>query len=219
MNTYLAGLCAERYATSKIVAFSTGNVYGLTPIASGGPTELTPPNPDGEYAMSCLGRERLFDHFSRVNGTKTAIVRLNYATELRYGVLVDIAQKVWAGEDVDLSMAALNAIWQGDANAMTLACFDHVAAAPPFILNVSSAQLLRLRQVAEDFGRLMNKPPRFTGEETTDALISNCQLSRRLFGEPRVLIEQMQRWIADWVMSGGPSLGKPTHFEARDGKY
>jgi nucleoside-diphosphate-sugar epimerase len=219
MNTYLAGMCAERYAKSKIVAFSTGNVYGLSPIAQGGPTETIEPNPSGDYAMSCLGRERMFDHFSRVNGTKTALIRLNYATEMRYGVLVDVAQKIWAEQTIDLSMGAMNAIWQGDANAMTLACFDHVASAPPFILNLSGPEMLSLRRVAADLARLMNKPLKLAGTEATDALISNCQLCHRLFGYPRVPVQQMLQWIAAWVSSGGASLGKPTHFEARDGKY
>lgn len=218
MNTYLAGMCAERYASSKIVAFSTGNVYGLSPVAQGGSSETSELNPAGDYAMSCLGRERMFDHFSRTNGTKTALIRLNYATELRYGVLVDVAQKVWSGQPVDVSMGYFNAIWQGDANAMTLASFGHVAS-PPFILNVAGPELLRIKDVAETFGRLMNKPVTTTGVEANDALLSNGSLGHRLFGKPRVSIEQLMQWIASWIKQGGSNLGKPTHFEARDGKY
>jgi hypothetical protein len=218
MNTYLAGMCAERYEKSKIVAFSTGNIYGLSPIMLGGSTESAALDPKGDYAMSCLGRERMFDHFSRVNVTPTALIRLNYATEMRYGVLVDMAQKVFRGEEMDLSMGSFNAIWQGDANAMTLAAFGHVAS-PPFVLNVAGPEILSVRRVCEAFGRLMNKTPKFSGAEAPDALISNGQLGHRLFGYPRVSVGQMMEWIAHWVMSGGASLGKPTHFEARDGRY
>jgi nucleoside-diphosphate-sugar epimerase len=218
MNTYLAGMCAQRYCKSRIVAFSTGNVYGLSPVVLGGSTETATLNPLGDYAQSCLGRERMFEHFSRTLKIPTALIRLNYATELRYGVMVDMAQKVFAGETIDLAMGSFNAIWQGDANGMTLASFAHVAS-PPFVLNVAGPELLSVRAVCEEFGRLMNKPVTFTGTESPDALISNGQLGHRLFGYPRVPVAAMMRWIATWVMSGGASLGKPTHFETRDGKY
>jgi nucleoside-diphosphate-sugar epimerase len=218
MNSYLPGMCAQRYAKSKIVAFSTGNIYGLSPVVHGGTTEESEPNPSGDYAMSCLGRERMFEHFSRVNGTKTAVIRLNYATELRYGVFVDIAQNVYAGNEINLAMGAMNAIWQGDANAVTLAAFDHVSS-PPFVLNLSGPELFSLRRIATDFGKLMNKTPKFTGVESADALISNCQKCHRFFGYPTVTSGLMMEWIAEWVMSGGASLGKPTHFETRDGKF
>jgi nucleoside-diphosphate-sugar epimerase len=218
MNTYLPGMCVQRYAKSKIVAFSTGNIYGLSPVALGGSTEESPLAPVGDYAISCLGRERIFEHFSRANGTPVALIRLNYATETRYGVLVDLAQKIFAGKEIDLSMGCLNAIWQGDANAMSLAALGHVAS-PPFILNVSGPELLSVRRVCEDFGRLLDKPVNFTGKEAADALLSNGQLGHKLFGYPRVTAQRMMQWIAGWVMSGGTSLGKPTHFEARDGKY
>ena len=135
--------------------------------------------------MSCVGRERMFDHFSRVNKTPLALIRLNYATELRYGVLVDIAQRIWSGQAVDVSMGHLNAIWQGDANAMSLAAFAHVSS-PPFILNVVGTELLNIRSVCENFGRMMNKPAKIVGHEAPDALISNGRLGHRLFGEPRL---------------------------------
>jgi nucleoside-diphosphate-sugar epimerase len=218
MNTFLAGMCARRYRNSKIVAFSTGNVYGLNPVVLGGALETSELDPRGDYAMSCLGRERMFEYFSRLNGTPTALIRLNYSTEMRYGVLVDVAQKVFAGEEIDLSMGAFNAIWQGDANAMSLACLGHVAT-PPFVLNVAGPELLSLRRCAETFAAMMKKPLKTRGVEAADALISNGQLGHRLFGYPRVPIEQLMTWIAHWVTSGGASLGKPTHFEARDGKY
>ena len=218
MNTYLAGMCAQRYARSRIVAFSTGNVYGLHPVVLGGATEQSDLDPRGDYAMSCLGRERMFEHFSRVNGTPTALLRLNYSTEMRYGVLVDIAQKVFAGEEVDLSMGVFNAIWQGDANAMSLGCLEHVAS-PPLVINIVAPELLSVRRVAEEFAALMNRPLRTRGVEATDALFSSGELCQRTFGYPRVPAARMIPWIADWVMRGGASLGKPTHFEARDGKY
>lgn len=218
MNTYLAGMCCQRYAKSKIVAFSTGNVYGLSPVVLGGSSETGPLDPKGDYAQSCLGRERMFDHFSRTLHAAVSLIRLNYATELRYGVMVDMAQKVWAGETIDLSMGSFNAIWQGDANAMTLGSFAHVSS-PPFVLNVAGPEMLSVRSVCEEFRRLMNKPVTFAGCESPDALISNGQLGHRLFGYPRVAIGTLMRWIAAWVSAGGASLGKPTHFETRDGKY
>jgi len=218
MNTYLAGMCAQRYAKSKIVAFSTGNVYGLNPVVLGGALETSELDPRGDYAQSCLGRERMFEHFSRVNQTPSALIRLNYATEMRYGVLVDVAQKVFAGDEIDLAMGAFNAIWQGDANAMSLACLDH-AASPPFVINVAGPEMLSLRRCAEMFAAMMNKPLNVRGVEAPDALISNGQRGHRLFGYPRVPIQRLMTWIAHWVTSGGSSLGKPTHFEARNGKY
>ena len=218
MNTFLAGTCARRYQRSKIVAFSTGNVYGLSPVVLGGAVETSPLDPRGDYAQSCLGRERMFEHFSRVNNTPTALIRLNYATEMRYGVLVDVARNVFAGEEIDLSMGAFNAIWQGDANAMSLACLDRCAT-PPFVVNVAGPELLSLRRCAETFAALMNKPLKTRGVEAPDALVSNGQLGHETFGYPRVPVRQLMRWIADWVARGGASLGKPTHFEARDGKY
>jgi len=218
MNTFLAGLCARKYRKSKIVAFSTGNVYPLSRVALGGARETDTPGPIGDYAMSCLGRERMFDHFSRINKTATAIIRLNYATELRYGVLVDLARQVWAGQTVDVTMGNLNAIWQGDANAMTLAAFDHLSS-PPFILNVAGPEILSIRRICERFSELMNKPVNCTGTEAGDSLISNGQLGHRLYGYPRVAADQMMIWIANWVMGGGANLNKPTHFETRDGKF
>ncbi|MDQ3441475.1 MAG: NAD-dependent epimerase/dehydratase family protein [Planctomycetota bacterium] len=218
MNTYLPGMVCNRYTTSRIVAFSTGNVYGLTPVSSGGSVESDAPNPVGEYAMSCLGRERMFEHFSRALSIPMAIIRLNYASEMRYGVIVDLARKVWAGETMDLSMGHVNVIWQGDANAMTLAAFDHLRS-PPLMLNVAGPEIVNVRDVCETYGKLMGKFVKFTGTEAPDALLNNAQLGYQLAGRPRVSLEQQLRWVAQWVMSGGASLGKPTHFEARDGKF
>jgi len=218
MNTFLAGMCCQKYSKSKIVAFSTGNVYALCPVKRGGSVETDEPGPIGDYAMSCLGRERMFDYFSRVRGIRCALVRLNYSVEMRYGVLVDIAQKVWREEEIDVSMGHMNAIWQRDANAMTIRCFDHVSS-PPFIINVTGPEMLSFREVAEEFGKLMGKKVKIVGKEAADALIANASKAHGFFGKPQVTASQMIGWIADWVKEGRESLGKPTHFETRDGKY
>ena len=218
MNSFLPGMVSERFRNSTIAAFSTGNVYGLSPVSRGGSMEEDSPNPAGEYAMSCLGRERIFEHFSRANKTRMSILRLNYSTELRYGVLVDIAQRVNAGQPVPLSMGYLNAVWQGDACAMSLhalAC----ASVPPFVINIAGPEVLPVRRVAEQFGERMQKPVRFEGHESADALLSNAEKSQNLLGSPRVDAEQMIVWIADWVSRGGDTLAKPTHFEERSGRF
>jgi nucleoside-diphosphate-sugar epimerase len=218
MNSFLPGMVSERYPASRIAAFSTGNVYGLSPVAGGGSLEAYSPGPVGEYAMSCLGRERIFEHFSRVNHTRTSILRLNYATELRYGVLVDIAQRVYAGQAVPLSMGYLNAIWQADACAMSLQSLV-LASTPPFVINIAGPELLSVRSVAEQFGERLGKPVRFEGQESPDALLSNATQAQTLFGPPRVDAGQMIAWIADWVARGGATLAKPTHFEERSGRF
>ena len=218
MNCHLPALVAQRFRGSRLVAFSTGNVYGLSPVHFGGSLESDALNPVGEYAMSCVGRERMFEHFSRTLGTPTAILRLNYATELRYGVLVDVARRVWAGQPVPLAMGHLNALWQGDANAMALCAFAR-AASPPFVVNLAGPETLSVRRVAEEFGRLLGKAVTFMGTEAPDALLSNGQLGHQLFGYPRVGVRQMITWIAEWVKRGGPTLDKPTHFESRDGRF
>ncbi|HEV3020921.1 MAG TPA: NAD-dependent epimerase/dehydratase family protein [Pirellulales bacterium] len=218
LNVYLAGMICQRFRASRIVAFSSGNVYPFTKVARGGSTESDEPGPVGEYAMTALGRERIYEHFSRSLGTPLALVRLNYANEPRYGVLSDLARKVLAGEEVDLAMGYFNAIWQGDANAMALQCFVHTSS-PPFVVNVAGSETLSVRQVCEEFGARFGRPPRFVGTEADDALLSNAQLCRRLFGPPRVDAVALIGWIADWVGRDGPSLGKPTHFEARDGRF
>jgi hypothetical protein len=218
MNTYLPGMVCERFPESRIVAFSTGNVYGLTPVASGGSVEGDVPAPLGDYAMSCLGRERILEHFSRQLQLPISLIRLNYAVEMRYGVLVDLARKVFAGETIDLSMGHLNCIWQADANAQALGTFDHLAS-PPLVLNVTGPEVLSVRAVCEELGGLLDKTPRFVGTEASNALLANASQATRLFGPLRVSVSQMLKWIADWVSRGGASLGKPTHFEARDGKF
>ena len=218
MNSFLPGLVCERYRKSRIAAFSTGNVYGLSPVLRGGSREEDSPNPVGEYAMSCLGRERICEHFSREHHVKMSLIRLNYATELRYGVLVDVAQRVYAGQPVSLSMGYLNAIWQGDASAMSLQALA-CASDPPFIINVAGPELLSVRRIAEQFGERWRKPAHFAGVESGDALLSNAQKAFQLFGRPRVDAEQLMTWIAAWVARGGETLAKPTHFEERAGRF
>lgn len=218
MNCYLPGMVAQRYRHSRIVAFSTGNVYGTVPVAGGGSRESDVLNPQGDYAMSCLGRERILGHFSRTLGIPMSIIRLNYAVEMRYGVLADVARKVWNGDPVDVTMGYLNAIWQADANDISLRTLEH-AATPPAVFNVTGPELLSVRTLAEDFARRMNKPVTFTGQEAQDALLNDASRTLQTFGPPRVPVEQVQAWTADWIRRGGSSLNKPTHFEVRDGKY
>ncbi len=218
INVYLPGMVAQRYAKSRIVAFSSGNVYKFVPVESGGSDENCPTEPIGDYAMSVLGRERILDHFSRTLNIPTVLIRLNYAVELRYGVLVDIAQKVWAGEPVDVANGHVNVIWQRDANAMILQAFEK-ASSPPYVLNVSGPEFLSVRKVAEQYGQMMGKKVSITGTESGDALLSNGSLAYSLYGKPETSVQQMMEMIADWVMRGGENIGKPTHFETRDGKF
>lgn len=218
MNSFLPGMVCRRFPQSRIAAFSTGNIYGLAPVTRGGSVESDAPNPVGDYAMSCLGRERIFEHFSKCQGTPVCLLRLNYACELRYGVLVDMAQRIASGQPVDLTMGNFNVIWQGDANAMALASLAHVAS-PASILNISGPETLSVRRVCQQLAGLMGKEVRFEGMESGNALLSNGQLGHRLFGYPRIAADQLLRWVAQWVNSGGASLDKPTHFETRSGKY
>lgn len=218
MNAWLPGLVCQRYAGSRIVAFSTGNVYGNSPVSQGGSRETDPVAPVGEYAMSCLGRERIFEHFSHAAGTPVALLRLNYACELRYGVLVDLALKVHRGEPIDLTMGHFNVIWQADANAAALAAF-RLASSPATFLNLTGPETLRVRDVCEQFGRILGRPPVFAGAEASDALLNNARRLLDRVGDPRVTPDQLISWIADWITAGGPRLDKPTHFESRDGRF
>jgi nucleoside-diphosphate-sugar epimerase len=218
MNAFLPGLVADRYRDSRIAVFSTGNVYGLSPVAEGGSREESALNPSGEYAMSCVGRERIFEHFSRANKTKMTAIRLNYACELRYGVLLDIAQRVNTGQPVSLSMGYLNTIWQADASAMSLESL-RCASSPPNVINVTGPELLSVRHVAEEFGKKLAKPVHLEGTESGDALLSNAGKAYELFGLPRVSAQQVIDWITDWVRKNGATLQKPTHFEDRVGRF
>ncbi|MEP7085717.1 MAG: NAD(P)-dependent oxidoreductase [Gemmatimonadota bacterium] len=217
-NVVLPSIAAERYASSRIVAFSTGNVYALSAVSGGGSRESDAPVPVGEYAMSCLGRERVFEDASLRRGTPVAIVRLNYAVDLRYGVLVDIASRVWRGEAVDLGMGHANVIWQGDANDWALRCLAH-ACSPSFVVNVTGGETLSVRDLATRFGALLDRAPLFTGSEASDALLSNTSLAHTTFGAPSVNTDTLIEWVASWLRDGGPLLGKPTHFEERTGAF
>src|SRR5215207_5208270 len=218
MNVVAPVLCAERYAGSRVVAFSTGNVYPLTPVTRGGSAETDAVMPAGEYAASCVGRERVFEHFSRARGTAVAIYRLNYAVDLRYGVLVDVALRVRRGEPVDVTMGHVNVIWQGDANRAAVECLAH-AAAPPFVVNVTGPEVLPVREAAQELGRLLEREPAFTGVEAPDALLSDTARMRERLAPPEVPATQLLRWVAHWVAHGGTQFGKPTKFEVRDGSY
>lgn len=218
LNVVVPASCAQRYDGSRIVAFSTGNVYPLVPATSGGATEATVPRPVGEYAASCLGRERVFEHFAATRGTRAAIVRLNYAIDLRYGVLTDLAQRIVAGQPVPIAMGYVNVIWQGDANRIALELLPR-ASSPPFVLNVTGSETLSVRTLASQLGRRMGKTPRFEGAEATDALLSNAARLAAMFGAPETPLETMLDWVADWVAAERPVLGKPTHFETRDGAF
>jgi nucleoside-diphosphate-sugar epimerase len=193
-------------------------VYPLTPIASGGATEDSGTSPVGEYAQSALGRERLFEYGSSRFGTRCVLLRLNYAAELRYGVLLDIGQKVFRGMPVDLSMGMVNVIWQGDANSACLQSFQYCQA-PPVVVNITGPEALSVRWIANEFGRHFHVEPRFDGAESATALLSNSARATRMFGYPTVTPIEMIEWIAAWIVEGGATLGKPTHFEARDGRF
>lgn len=219
INTYLPGRVAERFKASRIVSFSTGNVYSFAPIASGGPTETSPIGPVGEYAQSCLGRERMFQHFSAIHGTPGVILRLNYAVELRYGVLLDIATKVAQGDAIDVTMGHVNVIWQGDANAVALRSLT-VCSSPPLILNLTGAETLSVRWLAERFAELQRRAaPKIVGTEAPTALLSNASKCHALFGAPGVSVDQAMKWVAHWVAKGGRALNKPTKFQVRDGRF
>ena len=217
MNVVVPAICAERYATSRIVAFSTGNVYPLVPASGAGAKETDSTGPVGEYAASCLGRERIFEG-AATRGAQVAIVRLNYAIDLRYGVLADLADRVARGTPISLAMGHVNIIWQGDANCAALELLPH-AASPARIVNVTGAERLSVRWLASELGTRLGRAPVFDGSEATDALLSDASLMHTLLEAPNVTIVQMLDWTAEWQRAGGARLGKPTHFDARDGRF
>ena len=217
MNVVVPDHCASRYRASRIVAFSTGNVYPLVPVLSAGASESTPPAPVGEYAASCLGRERVFEHHATL-GCRVALVRLNYAIDLRYGVLADLAMRIAANAPIPVAMGYVNVIWQGDANRAALELLPHCSA-PPFVLNVTGAETLSVRTLATELGNRLGRAPRFEGTEAADALLSDTARFRSLFGEPEMPLDAMLDLVAGWVRAGRPMLNKPTHFEARDGSF
>jgi len=218
VNSYMPALVAEYYKASNIVAFSTGCVYPLVSVESGGSLESDAPGPVGEYAQSCLGRERMFEYGSKQHGTKVCLIRLNYSVELRYGVLVDIALNVKNQMPIDLSMGYFNVIWQGDVNDMVLRSLE-ICESPAKILNITGPEILSVRQVAKAFGKLFNTEPEFVNEEARTALLNNSEQAFQLFGHPKVTTGQIIKWIAGWISEGRELLGKPTHYEVRDGKY
>jgi nucleoside-diphosphate-sugar epimerase len=218
MNTLVPANCAERYRDSRIVAFSTGNVYPLSPVTSGGSSESDILGPVGEYAASCVGRERVFELYAERYGTRVTIVRLNYAIDLRYGVLVDVALKVKRGEPVAVDMGYVNVIWQGDANRIALECLP-LASSPPFVVNVTGGEQLSVRTVAQWFADRFRVALEITGTERPDALLSNTSRMRAAFAAPAMRTAELLELVAQWVDDGGPLLGKPTKFEARDGKF
>jgi nucleoside-diphosphate-sugar epimerase len=214
-NALLPGMVAERYRGARIVALSSGNIY---PLTRNGANEQMPPAPAGEYAQSVLARERIFEYYSGRHGTRVTLVRLNYAIDLRYGVLLDIGEKVFRQEPVSLAMGAVNVIWQGDANSAVLRSLV-LASAPPFILNLTGTEILRVRQIAERFARIFGVEAAFEGAEAETALLNDAQLCERLMGSPSIGTDKMIKMVADWIRDGNSTLNKPTHFEVRDGKY
>jgi len=217
-NAALPARIAERYRHSKIVAFSSGNVYPFVPVAGGGATEETAPAPVGEYAQSVLARERLFEFFSSRYQTRVCLLRLNYAVDLRYGVLLDIGSNVFAGRPVNLSMSHVNVIWQGDANSVCLRSFS-LCDAPPAVLNLTGPEVLAVREIALRFGELLGRPPVFEGQAADTALLNHAGRCHRLFGNPSVTADQLVAWTAHWIQISGPTWNKPTHFEAREGRF
>ncbi len=218
VNVIAAYHAAAHFTGSRIAVFSTGCVYPLAHVFSGGSVESDPPAPVGEYAMSCLGRERIFERAAETSGARVVLLRLNYAAELRYGVLYDIACRVWNGEPVDVTTGFANVVWQGDVARYVLHSL-RLAARPAEVLNVTGPETFSVRQVAHRFGERMGRAPVFSGEENGRGYLSNAARCHALFGYPSVPLERMIEWTADWVRHGGPGLGKPTHFETQDGKY
>ena len=217
-NTIVPARVAEHFRQSRLVVFSTGNVYPLVPVSDNSSKEDDAPAPVGEYAQSCLGRERVVEFVSREQGTLTLFYRLNYAVDLRYGTLVDIARKVFNDEPVDLRVGCFNAIWQGDANSYALRSLE-LCSSPPAILNVTGPERIAVREAAQWFGQTFGRTPRFVNTEGPVALLSDSSRCRALLGEPCVPLALLKQWVAHWVQAGGASLDKPTHFEVTDGRY
>lgn len=217
-NTLVPARVAERYSRSRIVALSTGNVYPHSLVSGGGSVESDPLTPLGEYANATVGRERIFEFYANQNETRMVLLRLFYAAEMRYGVLRDLADKVWAGKVIDLTNGHFNCIWQGDANEMAIRSLA-LTSSPPAAYNLTSTEILSARFIATRLGELMGKPAQFSGVESETALLGNTTKLRAQLGNPATPLDAMIRWTADWVKRGGRSLGKPTHFDVRDGRY
>ena len=217
-NVFLIGQVARRFRKSRVVAFSSGNIYPFVGIGSGGCDESTPPGPVGEYAMTCLGRERMFDLAANEFGARVVHYRLNYANELRYGIIHDIAQKVWNKLSIDVTMGHVNLVWQGYANSVAIQCLD-LATAPANILNVAGPETVSVRWLASQLAKRMKREITIVGDEAPNALLNNATKCHGLFGYPDVSLNTLIDWVAAWVMRGGASLGKPTHYATRDGKF
>lgn len=219
MNVQVPAMVAEMFKASRIVAFSTGCVYPFVPVDSGGATEDVPPiPPPGDYATSCVGRERMFEYFSARHGTPGRLFRLNYAIDMRYGVLHDVGRKVRDGETIDLAMGHVNVIWQGDANAIALRCLAH-ATTPTSPINVTGPQTIEVRWLAGEFGKLLGREPTFSGKPAPTGWLNNSARMVEEFGPPNVPLAKMIEWTADWLQRDMATLNKPTHYEVRDGKY
>ncbi len=218
MNTVVPAYVAEHFNKSRIVVFSTGCVYPLVSVETCGCTEKITPSPVGDYSQSCLGRERIFTYFSKVNKTPVLLFRLNYAVDLRYGVLYDIGSRIWAGEPVTASVQHFNVVWQGDANNYALLSLD-LCSNPLEILNVTGPEIIPLSHIAEEFSRIFKKALKYTGTPGNIGYLNNAAKAFKRFGYPKVSLNQMIQWQADWIMKGGKSLGKPTHFEVNNGKF
>lgn len=218
INTIVPARIAERYPQARIVAVSTGNVYPLTEVSRGGSVESDPLRPIGEYANATVGRERVFEFYSLRNRTPLVLLRLYYAVDLRYGVVVDIARKIYAGTPLELGNGCFNCIWQGDANDMILRALS-LADSPPVSRNLCIPEVFQVRQVAARLGELLDRPVRFHGKESATALLGNASRICAELGEPQIGMEMMLRWVTHWVKHDGRDLNRPTHFEVRDGKY
>jgi nucleoside-diphosphate-sugar epimerase len=219
MNVHVPAIVAESFSDARIVAFSTGNIYPLVDVFSQGAAETAMTGARGEYAQSCLGRERMFEYFSGVHNTPCLLFRLNYAIDMRYGVLFDLASRVKAGTAIDLSlMGHVNVIWQGDANSLALRSLRHCGV-PPKILNVSGPETLSVRWLCEELGARLGVKPRFVGDEAATAWLTNSAAATRLFGYPTVPLSAMLDWVGDWVARDMPCYDKPTKYEVRDGGF
>ena len=218
MNAYLPGRVADKFKNARIVVFSTGNVYHLTPVTFGGATEDRLPEPVGEYAQSCLGRERVFQYFSSKNNTPILIYRLNYANDVTYGVLLEIAKSVKENRPIDLTMGAVNVIWQGDANEIAIRALNHCAV-PAKVLNVTGPETISVRWLAEQFGNMFGQTPVLINEEQPTALLSNAAESFRLFGYPKTPLKKVMELLVEYLNQGGKTINKETHFQERKGKF
>lgn len=218
MNTYLPGRVAEKFKESRIVVFSTGNVYPFVPISSGGAMELQTPEPIGEYGQSCLGRERVFEYFSKKYQTPMLIFRLNYAIDFKYGILVEIGKSVLNQDAIDVTTGYVNVIWQRDANEYALRSLMHCET-PARVLNITGPETVSVHWLAEEFGKRFNKKPAFIGHEASTALLSNASKSYEIFGQPKTSLAKMIDNVAIWLEEGGELINKPTHFQERKGNF